>query len=151
MNDRHDQDKRFNGGESKNANCTEAAAKNRFSLFSISLPKSGAPLLASWRFAANLVTCPGLLTVPMNMNPGRFGFRSQFVFLAYALAVVTVGGAVLITLELGSAVKHTPTLFLCSVALSSWFGGMGPGVFAGVLSKIEKVVENNGLSMRESS
>jgi hypothetical protein len=150
MNDRHDQDKWFNGGESKNADCTEAAAKNRFSLFSISLAKGGVPLLASWRFAANLVTSPGLPTVPMDMNPGRFGFRSQFVFLAYALAVVTVGGAVVVTLELGSAVKHTPTLFLCSVALSSWFGGMGRESSLGCFRKL-KVVENNGLSMRESS
>jgi hypothetical protein len=126
MNDRHDQDKWFNGGESKNANCTEAAAKNRFSLFSISLPKSGAPLLASWRFAANLVTSPGLLTVPMDMNPGRFGFRSQFVFLACALAVVTVGGAVLITLELvcRQAYANLIPLLGCSPQLV-WRNGAG--------------------------
>ena len=40
------------------------------------------------------------------------------------------------TLILGSAVKHTTALFFCSVMLSSWYGGLGPGLFAAVLSVV---------------
>ena len=54
--------------------------------------------------------------------------------LGYAVAVTSVGAAVVVTL--GSAMKHTPTLFFCSVMLSSWFGGVWPGIFAGLLSTI---------------
>jgi hypothetical protein len=32
--------------------------------------------------------------------------------------------------------KHTPTLFFCSVIVSSWFGGASTGIFAGLLSAI---------------
>jgi Domain of unknown function (DUF4118) len=52
------------------------------------------------------------------------------------VAIVAVGGAIVGMLALGSAVKHPPTLFLCSVVLSSWFGGVGPGICAGLLSAI---------------
>jgi Domain of unknown function (DUF4118) len=55
---------------------------------------------------------------------------------AYAVAVTTVACAVIATLGLGSTVKYTPTLFFCSVILSSWFGGVWVGVFAGMLSAI---------------
>lgn len=54
----------------------------------------------------------------------------------YVLAVMAVGTGVVTTSYLGSAVKHTPTLFFCSVVLSSWFGGLGAGVFASLLSAI---------------
>src|SRR3981081_2844108 len=56
--------------------------------------------------------------------------------LAYAVAVTSVGAAVVATSGLGSAMKHTPTLFFCSVMLSSWFGGVWPGIFAGLLSTL---------------
>ena len=58
------------------------------------------------------------------------------IFLGYAVAVIAVGAAVVATLELGSATKHTPTLFFCSVMLSSWFGGVWPGIVSGLLSAI---------------
>jgi C4-dicarboxylate-specific signal transduction histidine kinase len=32
--------------------------------------------------------------------------------------------------------KHTPTLFFCAVMLSSWCGGLGPGILAGLLSAL---------------
>src|SRR5258706_376614 len=54
----------------------------------------------------------------------------------YAVAVTAVGAAVVGTLGLGPAIKHTPTLFFCSVMLSSWLGGLLPGIFASVLSSI---------------
>jgi C4-dicarboxylate-specific signal transduction histidine kinase len=54
----------------------------------------------------------------------------------YAVAALSVGIAAVITLKLGSVIKHTSTLFFCSVMLSSWYGGLGPGVFAALLSVI---------------
>jgi C4-dicarboxylate-specific signal transduction histidine kinase len=62
--------------------------------------------------------------------------RPLRTFSSYAVAVTSVGAAVVATLGLGSAMNHTPTLFFCSVMLSSWFGGLGPGILAGVLSAI---------------
>jgi C4-dicarboxylate-specific signal transduction histidine kinase len=54
----------------------------------------------------------------------------------YAVAAISVGLAVVITLKLGSVIKHTATLFFCSVMLSSWYGGLWPGVFAALLSVV---------------
>jgi hypothetical protein len=115
----------------------EAAAQNGPSLPSISLPKGGGAIRRICdKFAANPVTGTGSMTVPLYTSPGRSAFGPQLALFAYAVAVVAVGVAVVATLELGSAVKHTPTLFFCSVILSSWFGGVWPGVFAGLLSAI---------------
>src|SRR5260370_15653764 len=55
---------------------------------------------------------------------------------SYVVAAISVGIAVVITLELGSVVKHTATLFFCSVMLSSWYGGLWRGVFAALLSVV---------------
>jgi C4-dicarboxylate-specific signal transduction histidine kinase len=55
---------------------------------------------------------------------------------SYLVASISVGLAVIATLILGSAVKHTTALFFCSVMLSSWYGGLWPGVFAAVLSVV---------------
>ena len=55
---------------------------------------------------------------------------------SYVVAAISVGIAVVITLELGSVVKHTATLFFCSVILSSWYGGLWPGVVAALLSVV---------------
>ena len=55
---------------------------------------------------------------------------------SYVVAAISVGIAVVITLELGSVVKHTATLFFCSVMLSSLYGGLWPGVFAALLSVV---------------
>jgi hypothetical protein len=102
----------------------EASAKNGSST-SIFLPNGLSPIN------------PGSVIVPIYRNPGSlFVFRLQCRFFAYAVAVVAVGGAVVAALLLGPTVKHTPTLFFCSVVLSSWFGGVGPGIFAGLLSMI---------------
>src|SRR6202022_996248 len=55
---------------------------------------------------------------------------------SYVVAAISVGIAVVITLKLGSVVKHTATLFFCSVILSSWYGGLWPGVVAALLSVV---------------
>src|ERR1700738_1860531 len=55
---------------------------------------------------------------------------------SYVVAAISVGIAVVITLKLGSVIKHTATLFFCSVMLSSWYGGLWPGVFAALLSVV---------------
>ena len=54
----------------------------------------------------------------------------------YLVAAISVGIAVVITLKLGGLVKHTSTLFFCSVMLSSWYGGLWPGLFAALLSVV---------------
>jgi C4-dicarboxylate-specific signal transduction histidine kinase len=50
------------------------------------------------------------------------------------VAAISVGLAVVITLKLGTGLKHTATLFFCSVMVGSWYGGLWPGVFAALLS-----------------
>src|ERR1700741_1818364 len=52
------------------------------------------------------------------------------------VAAISVGSAAVITLNLGADMKHTATLFFCSVMLSSWYGGLWPGVFAALLSVV---------------
>ena len=55
---------------------------------------------------------------------------------SYAVAALSVGIAAVITLKLESFIKHTTTLFFCSVMLSSWYGGIWPGAFAALLSVV---------------
>src|SRR6202030_929677 len=55
---------------------------------------------------------------------------------SYLVAAISVGIAAVITLKLGAVIKHTATLFFCSVMLSSWYGGLWPGVFAAFLSVV---------------
>jgi C4-dicarboxylate-specific signal transduction histidine kinase len=55
---------------------------------------------------------------------------------SYVVAAISVGIAVVITVKLGWVIKHTATLFFCSVMLSSWCGGLWPGVFAALLSVV---------------
>src|SRR6516225_705924 len=55
---------------------------------------------------------------------------------SYVVAAVSVGVAAVITLGLGPIIKHTASLFFCSVMLSSWYGGIWPGAFAALLSVI---------------
>jgi Domain of unknown function (DUF4118) len=123
--------------EPKGVDDKETAAQNCSSLPSSSPPKGGGAIRGiGEKFAASSITGTGSMTVPSYTSPGRSGFASQPMLSAYAVALVAVGGALVPTLQLGSAVKHTPTLFFCSVILSSWFGGVWPGIFAGVLSAI---------------
>jgi C4-dicarboxylate-specific signal transduction histidine kinase len=57
-------------------------------------------------------------------------------FSRYVVAAISVGIVAVITIMLGSVIKHTSTLFFCSVMLSSWYGGIWPGVFAALLSVV---------------
>jgi signal transduction histidine kinase len=131
----------------------EAGAQNGPSLPSISLSNGGAPfepglILRSWGKGPPLWL---YLEASFGVAFRRKNEKSKLylsmskpdslrgplrMLLGYAVAVIAVGAAVVATLELGSAMKHTPTLFFCSVILSSWFGGVWPGVLAAVLSAI---------------
>jgi C4-dicarboxylate-specific signal transduction histidine kinase len=55
---------------------------------------------------------------------------------SHVVAAISVGVAVVITLKLGPVIKHSATLFFCSVMLSSWYGGLWPGLFAALLSVV---------------
>src|SRR6201998_2213722 len=55
---------------------------------------------------------------------------------SYVVAILSVAFAVTVTLFIGPAMKHSATLFFCSVMLSSWYGGLWPGVFAALLSVV---------------
>ena len=52
------------------------------------------------------------------------------LFSSYGVAAISVGIAAVITLKFGAVIKHSATLFFCSVMLSSWYGGLLPGLFA---------------------
>ena len=58
------------------------------------------------------------------------------MLLAYAMPLSTVAATVVAAVWLGPAVKHTHTLFFCSIVLSSWFGGIWAGILATILSAI---------------
>jgi C4-dicarboxylate-specific signal transduction histidine kinase len=53
----------------------------------------------------------------------------------YGLAVVCVGAALVITSALEPYIETTP-LFYAAIVVSAWFGGMGPGLLAVVLSAL---------------
>src|SRR5258708_23060229 len=130
----NEQDKRSNEQAEKGAECKKSAAQNAPSVQSSSLRKGAGPIRGTrGNFAASSVTGTGSMTVPICTSPGRSGFGPQPMLSAYAVALVAVGGAVVATLGLGSALKHTPTLFFCSVILTSWFGGVSPVIVPGVL------------------
>ena len=52
----------------------------------------------------------------------------------YGLAVVSVGAALAVALLFGRGFDVRGALFLTAVALTAWFGGMGPGLGAILLS-----------------
>jgi len=106
------------------------------SIHPISLRNGSAIRALYQRFVANPFSDAGSMPVPLYTRSGRIGFGPPLTLFPYVTAEVAVGGAVVATLQLGSAVRHTPTLFLCAVAFSSWFGGLRPGIFAGLLSAI---------------
>ena len=57
------------------------------------------------------------------------------VVLGYGLALLSVVAAFSITRLLKTYFESTPNaLFFCAIVLSSWFGGLGPGLLAGLLS-----------------
>ena len=55
--------------------------------------------------------------------------------LRYGLAVLSVAAALSITQLLRAYFETTAnSLFFCAIVISSWFGGLGPGLLAGLLS-----------------
>ena len=65
-------------------------------------------------------------------DPFRHSLRTA---LRYVAAVVSVSAALIGTLGLGPVMRTTPTiLFFCAVMVSSWFGGLWPGILASLLS-----------------
>jgi C4-dicarboxylate-specific signal transduction histidine kinase len=69
--------------------------------------------------------------------PKRDRIRSHARLLSsFLVAAISVGMSAVITLQLGAVIKNPATLFFCSVMLSSWYGGLWPGVFAGFLSLV---------------
>src|SRR5438477_4677447 len=64
----------------------------------------------------------------------KFGTPTS-VFLRYGLAVLSVVAALFIKELLRTYFDPTPnSLFFCAVVLSSWLGGLGPGLLASSLS-----------------
>jgi PAS domain S-box-containing protein len=57
---------------------------------------------------------------------------------AYAIAALGVGAAVFANLLLATSLQASPTLFLflCAIIFAAWFGGVGPGLAATVLSTL---------------
>jgi C4-dicarboxylate-specific signal transduction histidine kinase len=53
---------------------------------------------------------------------------------SYVVAILSVALAVVVTLFIGPVMKHSATFFFCSVMLTSWYGGLWPGVFAAIVS-----------------
>lgn len=55
--------------------------------------------------------------------------------VGYAVAVLSVAAALIVTQELRFFFQATPnSLFFCAIIFASWFGGVGPGILASVLS-----------------
>ena len=64
------------------------------------------------------------------------GLAVAQLVINFTIAAICVGIAVIFTLHLQTFIKHTSSLFFCSVMLSSWYGGLWPGLFAAFLSYI---------------
>src|SRR6266498_823943 len=61
--------------------------------------------------------------------------RSTSFVLRYGLAVLSVAAALAITQLLRTYFEPTPnSLFFCAIVVSSWFGGLGPGLLSGIFS-----------------
>src|SRR5215813_3412863 len=61
--------------------------------------------------------------------------RSTSIALRYGLAVLSVAAALAGTQLLRAYFEAAPNaLFFCAIVLSSWLGGMGPGLLASLLS-----------------
>jgi K+-sensing histidine kinase KdpD len=70
------------------------------------------------------------------MTESDRGLAVTQLIINFTIAAICVGIAVIFTLHLQTLIKHTSSLFFCSVMLSSWNGGLWPGLFAAFLSYI---------------
>src|SRR5271155_5805512 len=80
---------------------------------------------------------------PQPTKPGHQRMRDRpprslrhSTLLRYAVPLVSVGAAVLVTISLQSVSRRIPglPLLFCAAILSAWFGGLGPGLLAALLS-----------------
>ncbi len=68
-------------------------------------------------------------------NFGTSTRRITSFVLRNGLAVLSVAAALAITELLRTYFEPTPnSLFFCAIVVSSWFGGLGPGLLSGILS-----------------
>lgn len=70
-----------------------------------------------------------VLTAARMENPNTVRDRVALVALKYGIAAISVALALLITRSLQPTVFPTP-LFFAAIVISTWFGGIGPGIFA---------------------
>lgn len=61
--------------------------------------------------------------------------RAALVVLKYGIAAVSVALALLVTRSLQPTVFPTP-LFFAAIVVSTWFGGIGPGIFAVIFATL---------------
>jgi signal transduction histidine kinase len=62
------------------------------------------------------------------------GFKYSALW-RYGVAILTTGVATVVTISLSSFLKHgVMAFFVASVMISAWYGGLGPGLVASVLS-----------------
>jgi len=71
---------------------------------------------------------------------GRFEFlgrRRAGPLIRYTVAVISVALTLMLTDGLRETFQGTPnSLFFCAIILSGWYGGLGPGIFASILSAL---------------
>lgn len=68
-------------------------------------------------------------------TPNTVRNRAALVVLKYGIAAVSVALALLVTRSLQPTVFPTP-LFFAAIVVSTWFGGIGPGIFAVIFATL---------------
>jgi len=68
----------------------------------------------------------------MSVSDQKTSSRQRFI--SHLVAFIAVCFAIISTLRFGSAVNHISTIFFCSIIVSSWYGGLFPGLSAALLS-----------------
>jgi signal transduction histidine kinase len=72
--------------------------------------------------------------ISISMVKSLYPWTRRPLLASCVVAAISVGIAAVITLKLESVIEDTAILFLCAVMLSSWYGGLWPGVLAALLS-----------------
>ncbi len=62
--------------------------------------------------------------------------RAQSILIRYAIAITSVVLALVITRIIGLKEHFPSVIFLAAVTTSAWYGGLGPGLLATVLSAL---------------
>jgi PAS domain S-box-containing protein len=107
-----------------------ASAKDRGAAFTIHVGSVSAPRKARRGEKLAPVTRLPFMTKP---EPGWWSSPREI--LKYGVAVASVACALASALWLHDHLVGAPVpLFLCAVMLSAWFGGLGPGLLASLLS-----------------